>query len=218
MKGVVVFINDILIYTPTWAQHLQVLTFVFQLLVQHQVKIKLAKCSFAQQQLKYIGHVINAKEVAIDPQKIANVQNWPVPQSVTDVRGFLGLASYYMKFVRHFGLLAKPLIMLKKGHIFKWTSLQDTSFRQLKHALTTAPILQLPDFAKLFIIEIDASAIGIGVVLQQGGNPSYYISKALGPKNQGFSTYEKECSAILMAVDHWRSYLQHNPFVIQTNQ
>jgi len=138
---------------------------------------------------------------------------------VKDVRGFLGLAGYYRKFVQHFGAIAKPLTeLLKKGTIFVWTSIHQTAFDQLKQALTTAPVLQLPDFSKVFIIETDASAKGIGAVLQQEGHPIAYISKALGPKNQGLSTYEKECLTILMVVDHWRSYLQHAQFHIKTDQ
>jgi hypothetical protein len=218
-KGVVVFIDDILVYSATWAEHLQLLHEVFQLLLQHGIKIKLSKCSFAQKALKYLGHIISAARVATDPKKITDVQNWPPPETPKDVRGFLGLAGYYRKFVRHFGTIAKPLTeLLKKGHIFQWTTIHQEAFDLLKHALTTALVLQLPDFAKQFIIETDASAKGIEAVLQQDGHPIAYISKALGPKNQGLSTYEKECLAILMAVDHWRSYLQHNTFIIKTDQ
>lgn len=192
---------------------------VFAFLDQHQVKIKLSKCSFAQRQLKYLGHIIRAAGVGTDPKKISDVMNWPTPTTVKDVRGFLGLAGYYRKFVQHFGTTAKPVTeILKNGTIFQWTSLQDIAFNQLKQALVTAPVLQLPDFSKPFTIETDASAKGIGAVLQQYGHPIAYISKALGPKNQGLSTYKKECLAILMAVDHWRPYLHHREFTIKTDQ
>lgn len=192
---------------------------VFQLLSKHQIKIKLSKCSFAQKQLTYLGHIISGAGVATDPKKINDVLNWPTPTTPKDVRGFLGSDGYYRKFVKHFGILAKPLTdLLKKGHIFQWTSLQDTAFEQLKQTLVTAPVLQLPDFSKQFTIETDASAKGVGAVMQQSGHPIAYISKALGPKNMGLATYEKECLAILMAVDHWRSYLQHRQFLIQTDQ
>jgi hypothetical protein len=218
-KGVVVFIDDILVYSATWAEHLQLLEAVFHLLQQHNIKIKLSKCSFAQKQLKYLGHIISAAGVATDPKKITDVKNWPIPETPKDVRGFLGLAGYYRNFVRHFGAIAKPLTeLLKKGQIFQWTSVHQEAFELLKQALITAPVLQLPDFSKQFTIETDASAKGIGAVSQQEGHPIAYISKALGPKNLGLSTYEKKCLAILMAVDHWRSYLQHSPFLIKTDQ
>lgn len=191
-KGVVVFIDDILVYSATWVEHLKLLQAVFQLLLQHNIKIKLSKCYFAQKQLKYLGHVISAAGVATYPKKITDVQNWPVPTTPKDVRGFLGLARYYRKFVRHFGTIAKPLTeLLKKNHIFQWTPIHLEAFQLLKQALTIAPILQLLDFSKQFIIETDASTKGIGAVLQQEGHPIAYISKALGPKNQGLSTYEK---------------------------
>lgn len=121
--------------------------------------------------------------------------------------------------MQHFGTLAKPLTdLLKKGQIFQWTPVQETTFQQLKLALTSAPVFQLPDLSKVFTIETDALAKGAGVVLQQKGHTIAYINTTLGPKNQGLSTYEKECLAIFMAVGHWRPYLQHNPFTIETEQ
>jgi hypothetical protein len=147
------------------------------------------------------------------------VQDWPVPTTVKEVRGFLGLAGYYRRFVKNFGIIAKPLTeLLKKGKVFAWTSAAEQSFQALKSALVSAPVLALPDFNKTFVVETDASDKGIGAVLQQEGHPIAYISRALGLKNQGLSTYEKESLAILMVVDHWRTYLQPAEFIIQTDQ
>lgn len=143
-----------------------------------------------------------------DLAKVADVQRWPQPKTVKEVRSFLGLASYYRKFVKNFGVMSKPLInLLKKGEIFNWTEVQEECFQALKKSLSSTPFLASPNFSKPFIIETNASDKGIGAVLQQNGHPIAYISKALGPKNQVLSTYEKESLAILMAVDHWRSYL-----------
>jgi len=128
-KGVVVFIDDILIYSNTWSDHLAILQQVFDLFTEHQIKIKLSKCSFAQQELKYLGHVISSQGVATDPKKIQDIQHWPVPTNVKEVRSFLGLAGYYRKFVQHFGTIARPLTeLLKKGTLFQWTSVQQTTF------------------------------------------------------------------------------------------
>ena len=133
--------------------------------------------------------------------------------------GFLGLAGYYRKFVKNFGILSKPLTnLLKKGELFVWTSIQEEAFLLLKQALSTTLVLALPDFTKTFVIETDASDKGVGAVLQQDGHPLVYISRALGPKNLMLSTYEKECLAILLAVDHWRYYLHHGEFIIKTDQ
>jgi hypothetical protein len=116
-------------------------------------------------------------------------------------------------------MLARPLTdLLKKGQMFVWTPMTEESFQALKNALVTAPVLALPDFSKTFVVETDASDKGIGAVLQQEGHPIAYVSRSLGPKNQGLSTYEKESLAILMAVDHWRTYLQPAEFIIQTDQ
>jgi hypothetical protein len=115
------------------------------------------------------------------------------------------MEGYYRKYVKNFGLLSKPLTnLLKKGEIYVWTSEAEASFHTLKNALMTVPVLALPNFSKPFEIETDASDKGIGAVLQQEGHHIAYISRALGPKAQGLSTYEKECLAILLAVDYWR--------------
>lgn len=132
---------------------------------------------------------------------------------------FLGLARYYCKFVWHFGILAKPLTeLLKKNSLFHWTPAHEQSFQALKQALSSSPVLSLPDFSKPFSIEDDASANGIGTVLTQEGHPLAYMSKALGPRCRGLSTYEKEYLAVIMAVQQWRSYLQVAEFVIYTDQ
>lgn len=131
----------------------------------------------------------------------------------------MGIAGYYRRFIKNFGIISKPLTnLLRKGEIFTWTQDHQDSFNTLKQALRSAPVLALPDFTKQFVIETDASDKGIGAVLQQEGHPISYISRALGPKNQMLSTYKKECLAILLAVDYWRPYLLKGEFVIKTDQ
>jgi len=129
------------------------------------------------------------------------VVNWCTPQSVKDLRSFLGLAGHYRKFVRNFGIIAKPLTeLLKKNTLFIWTTSHDQSFQALKQALSSSPVLALPDFSKPFRIETDASASGIDAVLTQEGHPLAFLSKALGHRSRGLNTYEKEYMAVLMAV------------------
>ena len=126
------------------------------------------------------------------------------------------MAGYYRKFVQHFGIIARPLFnLLKKNHQFVWTNDTQQAFDTLKLKLTTAPVLQLPDFSKKFVIDTDACAYGVGAVLQQDGHPIAYMSKPLGPKNRGLSTYEKECMAILMVVEQLQPYLHAEEFVIE---
>ena len=166
-----------------------------------------------------MGHVISEAGVATDPDKISAVLQWPIPQSVKELRSFLGLAGYYRRFVKHFGLLSRPLTdLLRKGAVFVWTDQQQDAFVALKQALTSAPVLALPDFSRPFSVETDASGAGIGAVLTQGGHPIAFLSKALGPRSQGLSTYEKEYMAILIVVNQWCPYLQLGEFITFTYQ
>jgi hypothetical protein len=214
-----VFFDDILIYSRTYEEHLEHLRAVFQLLQKDHWLVKRSKCVFGQRQLRYLGHIISAAGVATDPDKVSVVLQWPTRSSVKQLRSFLGLAGYYQRFVRHFGILCKPLTdLLRKGTMFIWTQDHQASFDALKASLTSAPVLPLPNFNQPFVIETDASGVGIGAVLMQAGHPLAFLSKALGPRSQGLSAYEKEYMAIIMAVDHWRSYLQLAVFHIVTDQ
>lgn len=173
---------------------------------------------FAQPSVDYLGHVISAAGVATDPTKVQAVLNWPVPQTVKQLRGFLGLTGYYRKFIQHYGLLARPLTeMLKKGCQFQWTPQADQAFQMLKQKLVQAPVLAVPNFDQSFTLETDASDYGIGAVLMQAGHPIAYLSKHLCPRNQTLSVYEKECLAIIMAIEKWRPYLQYRKFTIKTD-
>jgi len=215
---VIVFFDDILVYSQSFEEHVQHLRLVFQWLRADQWKLKLSKCSFAQESISYLRHVILAEGLATDPSKIQAVVDWPTPTSVKELRGFLGLAGYYRKFVRNFGIVAKTLTgLLKKDQLFVWTPTHDKAFQLLKEALCSAPVLALPDFAKPFHINTDASGAGIGAVLHQDGHPLAFLSKPLCPHNQGLTVYEKEYLALLMAVDQWRHYLLHAEFVLHTD-
>lgn len=217
-KSVLVFMDDILVYSKTLEEHLDHLSQVFGILQEHKFFIKRSKCVFAQQELEYLGHIISASGVATDPTKIQAVLNWPTPSNLKDLRGFLGLTGYYRRFIRHYGMLSRPLTqLLKKGIQFQWTSVAQDAFLLLKQALTQAPLLAVPNFSKQFILETEASDQGIGAVLMQDGHPISYLSKAFSEKNKALSTYDKECMAILLAVDKWRAYLQHQEFLIRTD-
>jgi len=217
-KGVLVFMDDILIYSATLADHVKLLQQVFDILRQHKFFIKLSKCSFAQKEIEYLGHCISSHGVATEKSKIAAVELWSVPKNVKELRGFLGLTGYYRKFIRHYDLISRSLTdLLKKGTPFVWTSQAHEAFNQLKIALVNAPVLAIPDFSKPFVLETDASDVGFGAVLLQNSHPVAYLSKAVCAKNQALSTYEKECMAIILAVDKWRPYLQNAEFIIRTD-
>lgn len=215
---VLVFFDDILVYSPNADSHYTHLKRVLGLLRANSIFAKMSKCSFGQSQVEYLGHVINEKGVGVDPSKIQSVMDWPQPQTVKALRGFLGLTGYYRKFVKNYGLIAKPLTALLKKGGFKWNEEANEAFSLLKAAMTQTPVLQLPDFSKPFILETDASYNGIGAVLMQDKHPLAYLSKALGPKSVGLSVYEKEFLAIILAVQKWRAYLICGTFIIRTDQ
>jgi hypothetical protein len=218
-KFVIVFFDDILVYSASYEEHLKHLHLVFESLNRDKWKLKRSKCTFAQRSMSYLGHIISGQSVATDPIKVQVIVDRPVPALVKELRSFLGLAGYYRKFVKHFGIIARPLTdLLKKNMMFVWTTKHDTAFATLKKAMSSAPVLSIPDFSQPFAIETDASATGVGAVLLQNGHPLAFISKSLGPKNKGLSTYEKEYLAILVAVDQWRHYLQIGEFTIFTDQ
>ena len=186
-----VFLDDILIYSPSLDTHITHLIEVLDKLREHQLYLKVTKCSFAQLQLDYLGHIISGEGVTTDPAKTAAMVNWPVPQSVTELRGFLGLTGYYRRFVKHYGLIAKPLTQLLRHKNFYWSEEAQQAFDRLKEAMVTTPVLALPNFHEPFEVETDASDIGIGAVLMQHGQPVAYLSKALGESHKAMSIYHK---------------------------
>ncbi|KAH9679153.1 hypothetical protein KPL71_026005 [Citrus sinensis] len=189
-KFVIVFFDDILVYSSSLADHVSHLEQVLSCLHSNCFFIKLSKCFFCQETVEYLGHLVSAEAVRADPQKIAAMVNWPPPTSLKQLRGFLGLTGYY-----------RPT----------------TAFEALKQAMVEAPVLRLPNFELDFIIETDASNVGIGAVLMQDNHPISYYSKKLGPKLQVASTYIKELHAIVEAVHKWRQYLLGRFFIIRTD-
>lgn len=155
--------------------------------------------------------------VRADPMKIEAMMEWPKPRAVKHVRGFIGLTGYYRKFVKDYASIAAPLTDLLRKDKFEWTEAASEAFKALKQAMATNPILQLPDFAKPFTIETDASNVGIGAVLLQEGLPIAYHSRKLGMRLQGASAYIKELYAVTEAVGKWRQYLLGRRFLIRTD-
>jgi hypothetical protein len=143
----------------------------------------LSKCSFAQQQISYLGYIISVRGVATNRDKVSAIANWPRPQTVKELRSFLGLVVYYRKFVRNFGVLSRPLtLLLKKHSMFVWTWVHYQAFNVLKQSLCLAPVLKLPNFGQPFSIETDASATGVGVVLIQDGHPIAFYQQGIRPQ------------------------------------
>jgi hypothetical protein len=167
-KFVVVFINDILVYSRNEEEHVGHLYVVLQRLREHRLYAKLSKCDFWLKEIKFLGHTISQKGIAVDPDKVQEVMNWKPPTTVRQIRSFLGLAGYYQRFILHFSRIAKPMTeLLKKGAKFEWGQKCEYAFHTLRQHLTIAPMLAQPDNNKSFDVYYDASGTGLRCVLMQ---------------------------------------------------
>ena len=217
-KFVVVYFDDILIYSTSLDLHIDHLKSVLTVLREEQLYANLEKCIFCTNHVVFLGFVVSSKGVQVDEEKVRAIQEWPTPKSVTEVRSFHGLASFYRRFVKDFSTLAAPLNeVLKKNVGFKWGEKQEEAFNVLKQKLTNAPILALPNFQKSFEIECDASNVGIGAVLMQEGHPIAYFSEKLSGPTLNYSTYDKELYALVRALKTWQHYLYPKEFVIHSD-
>jgi RNase H-like domain found in reverse transcriptase/Reverse transcriptase (RNA-dependent DNA polymerase) len=180
---VLVFFDDILVYSSDVTTHSSHLAQVLQKLAENQLTAKRSKCEFGVTQLEYLGHIISGEWVAADPKKVEIMKDWPVPKGLKELRGFLGLTGYYRKFIKHYGLISKPLTELLKKNAFRWSDQASEAFEKLKLVMCCAPMLALSNFTKGFVLETDASDQGIRAVLMQEKMPIAYLSKSLGVKN-----------------------------------
>lgn len=216
-KFILVFFDDILIFSQAMLEHVEHVSVALQVLQENQLVIKLSKCSFAKENIKYLGHVISARGVAVDNSKVQAIKEWPIPTTPKALRGFLGLTGYYRKFIKHYGIRAKPLTDLLRKDSFRWSDKTTQTFERLKQCLMSPPVLSMPDFNKPFVVECDASGIGIGAVLLQDNKPIAFLSKALQGRNLNLSTYEKELLALLLATKKWSQYLLGRQFILKTD-
>ncbi|XP_061361978.1 uncharacterized protein LOC133305749 [Gastrolobium bilobum] len=177
---------------------------VLECLRKHQLYAKRSKCSFGQEEIGYLGHIVGAQGVRPNTEKIQAIMDWQSPTTLKQLRGFLGLAGYYRKFVRDFSQIAAPLTALLRKDAFGWDDTAKRAMWELKGALSNPPILALPDFTKKFVLTTDASGVGIGAVLSQDNLPIAYFSKKLNSRMQQASTYVKEMFAITEGVSKWR--------------
>ena len=231
-KYVVVYLDDILIYSKgTEEEHMQHVENVMQLLEKAQLYCKLSKCTFGQKETKFLGHIVGADGIQVDPQKVSVLLNWPRPANVADVRSFLGLAVYFRKFVPHFSTIAHPLHkLLRAREPWLWTDACENAFNTLKTKLAEAPLLAMPNFDKdalPFEIICDASNVGVGAILTQGGRPIAYESRRLNPAEMNYHPGELELLAVVHAMRTFRCYVEglrsvvitdHNPLVYLQTQ
>ena len=216
-KFVLVFFDDILIYSKSWEEHVCHVDRVLKLLKSHQLYAKPSKCAFGVQEVEYLGHIVSHEGVKADPNKIKAIMDCLIPKKLKNLRGFLGLTGYYHKFVKHYGQISTPLTKLLKKEGFSWSAEATQAFQKLKVTVCTTHVLATPDFTKTFIMEGDASRNGIGAVLMQDGRPIAFESCQLKGKNLLKPTYEKEMLAILHAIKKWHPYLIGRHFKVKTD-
>ena len=205
---VVVFIDDILIYSESRDEHAEHLRVVLGILKEHKLYGKLSKCEFWLDEVQFLGHVISVQGIAMDPAKIETMVKWERPQIVTKVRSFLGLAGYYRRFVEGFSKMVSPLTQLtRKDQPFSWIDECEVCFEDMKKRLTIATILAIPDTTKTFEVYCDASYQGLGCVLMQEKLPIAYASLQLKVHEKNYPTHDLELAAVVFALKTWRHYL-----------
>jgi hypothetical protein len=217
-KFVVVFIDDILIYSKNEEEHAQHLRIVLTRLREHQLYAQFSKCAFWLEEIQFLGHVLSAKGIAVDPSKVQDILEWKPPTTVHQVRSFLGLAGYYRRFIPDFSRLVKPITsLLKNDTKFNWSLECNEAFEKLKVLLTTAPVLAQPDIEKPFDVYCDASGSGLGCVLMQEGRVIVYASRQLRRHEEHYPTHDLELAAVVHALKIWHHYLLGNIYHIYTD-
>ena len=224
MEGVHHFLDDILICSDTWVQHLNILREVLVKLQQAGLTAKPSKCHLGMETLEYLGHVLGRDCLGPMSSLVEKIQDAPRPRTKKELRSFLGLSGYYRKFIPHYATLATPLTDLTKKNTpnqLVWTQDQERAFQTLKDLMSKEPILLLPDVTQEFILCTDASSVGLGAVLLQEQQdymkPIAYVSRKLLPREKRYAVVEKECLAIVWGIKKFSTYLYGVPFVLETD-
>jgi hypothetical protein len=219
---VIVFLDDILIYSKSLEDHKRHLQQVLETLRKHKLYAKWEKCELIKSSVGFLGHVVSDQGIGMEKGKIQAINDWPQLKSVEDVRSFLGLAGYYRKFIKDFSRITAPLTdLLHNGVKFEWTEKQQIAFTQLKESMSTGPILILPDPKLPYVVATDASGYAIGAMLGQdqgkGVQPIAFLSKKMLPAEKNYPVHEQELLAIICALKEWRHYLHGARFKVITD-
>ncbi len=218
---VIVYMDDILIATISNSHHhCEVVHQVLYRLEQHDLYLKPEKCSFETPEVEYLGVIIGHRKIRMDPVKTQGVKTWEAPTNLTEARGFVGFLNFYRRFIKGFSKLARPLHDLtKKGVVWRWTHMEQATFEALKAAVAEEPVLLFPKLDEPFEMEVDASAIAIGAVLNQKGedqrtHPVAYYSESFSATERNYDIYNRELLAIVKSLRQWRTYLLGSPHKI----
>lgn len=208
---VVIYLDDILIFTETLEEHRAVTQEVLRILRQNKLYLKPEKCEFEVTQTEYLGMIISEGHVAIDPVKVKGVVDWPTPKCKRDIQAFLGFTNFYRRFIRDYGRIARPLTTLTGKTDWTWGTDQNIAFETLKVMITSAPVLVIPNDKDPFQVECDALDFATGGVLSQKQgdqwHPVAYLSHTMNATERNYEIYDKELLAIMTALNEWRHYL-----------
>ncbi|CAF2775804.1 unnamed protein product [Rotaria sp. Silwood2] len=221
-----VYIDDVVIFSPTFEQHILDLEKVFQALRSANLTLKASKCQFCRREMRYLGHIITQNGIKPDPDLIKSVTNFPQPKKIKDVQSFLGLTGYYRRFIKDYSKIAEPLQQQlrnsqKGNHHLNWSRGCTDAFETLKTRLTNAPIMNTPNFEQPFILELDACEYGVGAVLTQEYDENKYViayaSRTLSTAERKYGATEREALAIVWATKHFRPYLEGNKIYVRSD-
>ena len=217
-RFVVVYLDDIVVYSGSLAEHASHLKMVFAQLKKHGLYVKKEKCLFAQSEIAFLGHWVGQGCIRMDRQKVRAIQDWPAPTTVAGLRSFLGLANYYRRFIAGYSNKVSPLTdLLKKDQPWDWSGPCQQAFEAIKEAVSSEPILRLPDFEVPFEVHTDASDRALGGVLVQQGHPIAFESRKFQDAERRYSAHEKEMTAVVHCLEAWRHYLLGTRFTVVTD-
>jgi len=211
----VVYLDNILIFTRTEEEHAKAIRRVLQVLQEHKLFLHPEKCEFWKERIEYLGLVISENEVSMDPVKVAGVREWPTPENKTDVQAFLGFINFYRRFIWDFSAKARPLFdLIRSEQVWMWSGKEQMAFKDLKTAVTTAPVLVSPQDSEPFQVEADSSDFATGAVLSQQSttdgkwHPVVFYSKSLSSIERNYKIHDKEMLAIIRVLEEWRHFLK----------
>jgi len=221
-ESVLVYLDDVICYSCNFQTHVQRLRDVFERLRKANLKLHPGKCCLFQRRVAFLGHVISEAGIEVQADKISTVRDWPTPHNLSEIRSFIGLCSYYRRFIDRFADLAAPLHELqRKGILFVWTVEQDRASAQLKEALASAPVLGMPRDEGTFFLDSDSSDVGLGSVLSQFQDGREvvisYASRALSKAEQNYDVTRKELLAVVYRLKTFKQYLLGRRFVVRTD-
>ena len=219
--SLLLYLDDIIVIAPDFKTHLARLEEVFQRLKGAGLKLKPAKCELLQERVKYLGHVLSTEGVSTDPDKVKAIREWVPPKNTKELQAFLGTTGYYQQYLKNYATTAKPLTRLTaKGTVWTWTETEQKAFEILREGLISAPVLGYPDPKLSYILDTDASAVGVGVLSQVQNEKETviaYYSKTLSAAEQNYCVTRKELHAVVKAIKHFRPYLYGQTFKLRTD-